>query len=307
MPTNSPRLIGEILRTLAKLPFDWCVLHREDELLTGRVDSDVDLIVDRPPEHVVRELADRLAEQDILLIQTWEYDRCERSNFFVDVDTNESVQLDLLFDPRGKGVIGFKSDEFLRHSTPGVNWPTLSELDSVLYRTRKRQVKANSAALEKLRVERESYDPAALEARTRQAFEPHAQKHLLSLLVSESGREPVGWGKGPDYRLGTLRRRIRRLRAMPGVLAAVPQTMDGGRLAESLDPMLISAEYVGRLSPLNVGRVAARSLKPALTILDIGPVTRTLAATGIFVDLSYSTAPVPDLFRAMHVAAMQKL
>lgn len=270
MPTTSPRLIAEVLETLSRLDDHWCVLHREDELLSGNVTSDVDLLVSRSPRVVAHQLGKALADRGIWLVQTWEYDRCERSNTFVSLDPPEAVQIDLVFDPHGKGVCGYRSPLFLAAAVPGHRWATLAPLDSLLYRTRKRQVKKNVQALRSLRAERDGFSVEELEQRARAVFEPHARAALLALLKDPEGLRPVGWNKGNMYSWGTLGRRLRRLLVPPGVLLVVPA---GAQRASQTLELEFSRLFVDtaslRVSGIEgVWRLLARMLKPSVTIVE---------------------------------------
>lgn len=309
MPTTSPELIATVVTALDRQEPEWCVLHREAELLSGDVTSDVDTLVSRDPRLVAAELSHALASRDVLLIQSWEYDQCERSNVFVSLDPPESVQLDLVLDPKGRGVCGYRSPVLLSHAEAGARWPTLAAPDSILYRTRKRQVKRNVKALAELRAERARFDSDVLKSRAAEVFEPYALKALLALLDDPRGLTPVGWLKGPQYYFGVQVRRYRRLLRPPGFVVVVPRECATScrELARSLDRFIVNATAIEVRGIYSVVNAFVRTRKPSVTVVADSTLARLLGLIAPTVRLRNDADPVSETLRAMHEGAVRSL
>lgn len=143
MATTSPQIAAACLDALEAADIGFAVLHGEDRVAGGLVESDLDLVVDAHPISVLRRASRQLAKVDLHPIVCWTYDIGGTSTLFlVTSQLTEGVQLDLLHDPAGRGRYGVKSDEALARAVAGVSWPSLDPIGGLVYQARKRQVKA---------------------------------------------------------------------------------------------------------------------------------------------------------------------
>jgi hypothetical protein len=96
-------------------------MEPSDELRQAALNADLDLIVDRDPWQIFRDLAGAIP--DLRLLVTSHYDVGGYSLWATDT-TARPMQLDLLFDPAGTGRLGIITSEFL----PAIGVSTMDDM-----------------------------------------------------------------------------------------------------------------------------------------------------------------------------------
>ncbi len=246
-----------ILDELAASAVRFAVLHRESEFAASGVDSDIDTIVDRDPDDVLRTLIPGLAGHGLRPIMRWPYDRNSVTFFLCDDSGAEGAQLDLVYDPEGVGRYGFRTAVLLDGAVAGERWPRLGDLDEQLYLLRKRQVKRDAGTVRQLVGDLGADDVGTLRERAAGAFSPRAAEALDAMLVSGDYRDPGSaafdrklWNmtaNAPHY--------ARRLRTRVGSWLSAPDA-DLDTVEEALVPfrgLLPMVDAIsGRRSPLQL-------------------------------------------------------
>ena len=131
------------------LPF--AILHRRDDLQQGKVGSDVDLVIAAPTRIFISGMKDPLTRLGLVPILVWTYDSGGSSVFLASATAADGIQLDLLYDPRGLGRYGIRSEELLEERFLVDGWPSLNRRAEIVYLLRKRLVKENKQAALALR------------------------------------------------------------------------------------------------------------------------------------------------------------
>jgi hypothetical protein len=147
VPSNDAVLATRLLEGLERARIDYAVLHREEDVARGCVDSDVDVIVDRPVPRVLCTLLSHLSP-DVVLLMTWRYDVTSWSSFWARAGLADGgVQLDLSYDPEGWGRYGLRTTQMLARSEVGIRFRRLSPPAELLYLALKRSLKGELAQL----------------------------------------------------------------------------------------------------------------------------------------------------------------
>jgi hypothetical protein len=260
VPTTSALTASVALDGLRAAGIDFAILHKESDLSEGRTPTDVDLVVDRPSALAVLG-ARRHWEQDGLFpIVLWPYDLGTLTVFLVNETADEGVQLDLMFDPEGRGRYAVRTPELLARSRPGRTWPTLAPDDELLYRLRKRLCKKQFAAVSEIVAEVQSRGRPA-EARCEELFTPAAARGLRRVIAgSAQGRSVrVGRAMSSSVRIG------RRLRNPIGMWVHV-EGDDARRCAEALaqrfDRVLLTALAAPTRTGISESAFWARHIAP---------------------------------------------
>ena len=165
------------------------VLHREEEVASHAVDSDVDLCVTVEPLSIISAVAPRLRSEGILPILIFHYDRGSYSFFFSNAEGTGGAQVDLLHDPRGLARYGVRTDVLLAKSCAGARWPRVDRLDEALYVLRKRQVKGDLPSVALARDEVMAFGFANAIRRIPQVFGGRAASGVTAALTRTDVRE----------------------------------------------------------------------------------------------------------------------
>ena len=201
-----------LLDAIASEHEPFAVLHGEAEIAAGRISSDIDLTVTAPPDNIVAALLASCEGFEVVMV--WPYDRESTTYFIVDIAAvAESagaicpgVQLDLVFDPNGRGRYGFRTEELVTNSVPGNRWPRLHPADEFLYLLRKRQVKRDRQRVTRL-LDNPPLEASTLKTRAHEAFSAPAAAELCAMLDQNTYIDPRG---------AAFDRRLRNVLANPG-------------------------------------------------------------------------------------------
>lgn len=249
MATTSSRLANDVLATLSEAGVDLAVLHGEDDLASGDVGSDVDLVVEVPlHESLDASLLARLGEKGMYPVILWPYDVAGAATvFFTDSDGCDGVQIDTLCDPWARGKFGIRTGALLAHTEPGLAWPRVDPLYSLLYQLRKRQWKRQYERIPPLVDRVGTYPSGRVQAAATEMFEDPAT--VLALAGgADPGRLPR---ETPMYRVRNLVRRAGRVASPIGAWVE----FTGARAAEAAD---LAVDRFARFLP-----VTARVDRPA--------------------------------------------
>jgi len=162
--TTDPRLARQVLDALAAAGIEFALLHGAKALQSGEAFSDLDTVVDRPPEQVISACLQGWEQMGLRPVILWAYDiGGTKTVFLTTSDASSGVQLDLLFDPTGRGKYGVRSSRLLghvEHLDDGL--PVVSEPARLIYLFQKRRRKAQSERVEGMLARARTLDRAIL-------------------------------------------------------------------------------------------------------------------------------------------------
>lgn len=151
MPTSDARLARQSLRVLGDVGVRYALLDDSDRLRTGET-SDVDTVVDRPGLEVVAAAWREWASLGVVPIAVSRYDLGGSVAVFLSTaDGLRGAQLDFLYDTRGRGRLGVRSEPLLNSASVDVSPPVVSVEGSLVYLWRKRLWKRQRGRLQSLR------------------------------------------------------------------------------------------------------------------------------------------------------------
>lgn len=131
-----------LVSELERSGVDFAFIHDEEAFVKGRSTSDIDILVDRPPNQVAAMLSHQCPE--LLLAVDANYEPGALASIWIDPQRNGIVRLDMLHDPQGKGRLGVRTGALLDRRIPGLRYPRLSPSDELTCRILKRWVTADS-------------------------------------------------------------------------------------------------------------------------------------------------------------------
>ena len=149
---------------------DFAVLHGADALDEGLLDSDLDIMIGRPPSPVLAAVEPILRASGLLLIFVWESDGGTVNTFWWSSGDNSGCQVDMLYDPRGTNRFGFKTDAAWAYVDRRSNPPRLNDIGLSTYLLGKRLAKGQAKEYEHLRACTELVVGDLLAFRTRLAL-----------------------------------------------------------------------------------------------------------------------------------------
>ncbi len=176
----------------------FALLHREADLLSGDVASDVDMAVGEPPRRLLTRSVGRLHEAGLHPVVVWEYDVGGTATVFLSTgDAHDGVQLDLLFDPEGHGKYGVRTEAVIGAAQQGERWPCADPHGELAYLIRKRQVKGDRLRLAELVEQAQSLPAAAFDEAVRTTLSDPAKTDVLAMVRERSSqgrrRSPAYW------------------------------------------------------------------------------------------------------------------
>jgi len=190
MATTSPDAAFEAVVAIEEAEVRFAVLHGEGELAGRQVDSDIDLVADRPVHELVRASALHWANAGLYPVIVWPYDVGGTGSVFLTTeDARQGVQLDVLHDPPGRGRYGARSDRLLDAPIAGSRFATVAPGEQMAYLLTKRLGKGDTAGARTLV---ESATPTDI------AFDV-LRPDIADLVRSfvENGTSPRGWDRRP--------------------------------------------------------------------------------------------------------------
>jgi hypothetical protein len=161
MATTSPRLAVAALDAMRSSGVTFALLHGAERLTSERL-SDVDVVVDRDAASVISASMAGWREQGLRPVVSSRYDLGGTAVFLSTRDASDGVQLDLMFDPRGRGPYGLKSHELLATGAIEDSFWQVSPEATLLYLWRKRIDKGQQERLTELRQGGKAIDRSGL-------------------------------------------------------------------------------------------------------------------------------------------------
>jgi hypothetical protein len=180
---------------------------------TPALDSDVDIAVDRRAEEVLQLLEPGLVRAGIVAALVWPYDvGGGASCFFARADGSGGAQLDMLYDPHGRGRYGLRTSQIIADRKKGERYPVPEQLDRLLYAIVKSRLKGkhDQVRADVERVEAAAGTEMAL-TRAKQLFSPAVASLVRKLLDQRPARKiarPTRWVRSVLRIAGRLRRPI---------------------------------------------------------------------------------------------------
>jgi hypothetical protein len=148
MATSDPRMGQRVLDALIDAGIGFAVLHGEPDIAAGGSASDVDIVIDRSPDAVIRASFSTFAEADLLPVMYWPYDiGGAASVFFTGTSVAGGAQVDMLFDPKGIGKEALRTTALLDAAVAGTRWRRVDPIDELIYLARKRHRKGQAEKL----------------------------------------------------------------------------------------------------------------------------------------------------------------
>lgn len=185
MATTSPELATDLLRAFTREGIDYALLHGAAQLQARGPISDVDVVIGNVPKVSVP-VAIRIAGAvGLYPVAVWKYDVGACTLFLVTDAMEQSVQLDLLYDPHGRGKYGLRSPALLGGAYTENGLSMVSQVDETLYLLRKRIVKRDFNRAHQARVALSSHNRSAVDKRIKDVFDRHVA-HLVRRFLDES-------------------------------------------------------------------------------------------------------------------------
>jgi hypothetical protein len=190
MATTSPDAAFDAVAAIEEAKVSFAVLHGEAALARREVDSDIDVVSDRPVYELVRASTQHWAAVGLYPLIVWPYDVGGTGSVFLTTqDAQQGVQLDFLHDPSGRGRYGARSDRLLDVPVAGRRFTTVAPGEQMAYLLAKRIGKGDPAGARRL-VEGASSRDIALDV-----LRPDIADVVRSFV--ENGTTPRGWDRRP--------------------------------------------------------------------------------------------------------------
>lgn len=192
MATSSAAAAADALHVLREIdPF---ALVLGNAVSLAEVASDVDVVVQMDPRRIAAGLCHEFRPSALNIVLAWRYDLGSWSLYLANGDLSRYAQLDLTFDPGGRGRYGFRSDRI--RAGDGAEAGCVDPVDLQLYLLRKRALKGDMAAAESIAAElRDGLQMVDLVDRLGQLFRPSVARSLQ--LFVQQGRSRT-WGLRAD-------------------------------------------------------------------------------------------------------------
>jgi hypothetical protein len=176
------------------------ILHGEGDLVRREVDSDVDIVADRAVHAVVRSVAGHWKDLGLYPVIVWPYDPGGTGSIFLTtLDARVGVQLDILYDPEGRGRYGVKSDLLLNGALAGDQFTTVAPSQRAAYLLAKRLGKGQTSEARRMM---DLVPPAGVDLDV-------LRSDIADLVRAymEGGSSPTGWQRRPSAGLFLTRLR----------------------------------------------------------------------------------------------------
>jgi hypothetical protein len=158
MATTSSELARSALEGFREAGVSFAVLHGY-ERLEGLNLSDVDLVVGQDPQQIVRKSMPFWKQRGLVPILAWPYDIGGTLTVFLATgDARDGVQLDILYDPEGRGRCQVRSEALLSFGRERPIGPAVTDEARLVYLWQKGMVKGQDDRLLALRREAAAVD-----------------------------------------------------------------------------------------------------------------------------------------------------
>ncbi len=151
MGTTSVPALWRVIAALKATGCDFALLHGADALDDGLIESDLDIMIARPPSPVLAAMEPVLRASGLMLIFVWESDGGTVNTFWWSSGDNAGCQVDMLYDPGGSNRFGFKTNGAWAYVDRRSNPPRLNEIGVSNYLLGKRLAKGQATEYEHLR------------------------------------------------------------------------------------------------------------------------------------------------------------
>lgn len=139
MATTSPEAALGAVAAIEEAGMRFAVLHNEEGLAHRATSSDVDIVADRSAQDVIRVVGEHWHRLGLHPVVVWPYDVGGTGSIFLSTaDAGDGVQLDVLYDTRGRGRYGVRSGMLLDAALPGERFPTVAPPERLAYLLAKR-------------------------------------------------------------------------------------------------------------------------------------------------------------------------
>lgn len=289
---------------------EFAVLHGEERIGSLGLDSDLDLAVGSKPRAIAQKVSGAFSARGLVTALVWPYDIGGSASLFVSTaDGSAGAQIDMLYDPEGRGRYGVRSQVLLERRRQGIRYPIPASLDQDLYLLRKSRAKGQAERVARIlsSFEERSRASAARE-RAQQLFSPQVAAEVVNELDRGRRRRAVR----PLRRVGNLARLVGRIRRPIGywveLIGADQEPVDAAAdLDKRLGAWLVKVDSgsrpAGRFANFGwwLRVVTPVRLRPAVFISSsIGPQRRPAPDLTLFVG---ADADVTDLAKRI-VAGM---
>ncbi|MFP3882613.1 MAG: hypothetical protein ACLFWH_09875 [Actinomycetota bacterium] len=206
MATTNSSLAVAALDAMKSAGITFALLHGAERLSEERF-SDVDLVTDRDPDSVIVASRAEWRGRGLRPVVSSRYDLGGTAVWLTTRDASDGVQLDLMFDPEGRGAYGLRSHELLETAAHDDPFKNVSTEASLIYLWRKRSIKGQEERLPELRASSVTDDREGfLDLSDALTGSPRTAREILGELSPGSPRRPFH----PARELGRLVGRIRR-------------------------------------------------------------------------------------------------
>lgn len=270
--TTSPELARALVDLIQRAGLPYAVLHQEDELASGIVTSDIDMIAGVEISRFVRDLALVSPPAGLFLVMLWPYDVGCATSLWMDQLGQQSVQLDLSCDPAGRSTYGLRTDLALQRCVRGSRWTRLDPIHEWAYLASKRAYKGDAQARDALLQRGKHLGVGRRDLET--VLSRAAARRARSFLVGGVQHRPRAWARATPWNLGRL---ARRLLSPIGHVVGFSEDLSSEqlfRLASAYERMLPRVR-VATASPSEAVRCEWDRRHPCLTLLSArSPTTR---------------------------------
>jgi hypothetical protein len=236
---RSAECAHKALQAFGRAGVGYAFLHGETEVAVGTVRGDLDLVVSEPALQCLRRARHHLADEGLCILSAWANDVGGTGAVCIADRRGEAgVQLDLLYDPRGAGKFGIRTTRAMKRTVKGERWPTLPDIERLLYVARKGQLKGDRMRTARTLTALREHDPAQVDQVLQWLFSFRPRLELRRLLA---GRGPLPGGRRLSH-LRSLWRYADRMRAPAGHWVEVygdGSAAIGSSLADRLEPLMI--------------------------------------------------------------------
>jgi len=154
MPTTNPGLAVEVLSALQRSGSELALLQSPSKLLTNTPTGDIDVVINGPPRQAITAAIGELETMGVRLVALWPYDVGGTATaFFFNRSGTDGAQIDMLYDPNGRGHYSIRSTGLIESAGQDERFPVVARPALAIYLYSKRLWKGQEAQLVHLRSE----------------------------------------------------------------------------------------------------------------------------------------------------------